>query len=226
MIRASLTVILFAVLSPIAWAQSLYLTAGDEMLSTDTTTPYIALEDVSLIYIEEPEVKQYKEHDIVTIIIDEVSSQTSSQTLKTKKESDASATVNTLVDVLQLLELRLKDEAIGDLDLVDFGAEREFKGKGDYDRSDKFSARIAAEILEVKPNGTLVLQATKRITKDQEEQILVLAGVARSEDITAQNTILSSQLANLSLAIENEGAVKKAAEKGFLTKFFDTLFAF
>ncbi len=226
MIRASLTVILFAVLSTFAWAQSLYLTAGDEMLSTDTTTPYIALEDVSLIYIEEPEVKQYKEHDIVTIIIDEVSSQTSSQTLKTKKESDASATVNTLVDVLQLLELRLKDEAIGDLDLVDFGAEREFKGKGDYDRSDKFSARIAAEILEVKPNGTLVLQATKRITKDQEEQILVLAGVARSEDITAQNTILSSQLANLSLAIENEGAVKKAAEKGFLTKFFDTLFAF
>lgn len=226
MIRASLPVILFAALSPIAWAQSLYLTAGEEMLSTDTTTPYIALEDVSLIYIEEPEVKQYKEHDIVTIIIDEVSSQTSSQTLETKKESDASASINTLVDVLQLLELRLKDQAISDLDLVDFGAEREFKGEGDYDRSDKFSARIAAEVLEVKPNGTLVLQAIKRITKDEEEQILVLAGVARSEDITAQNTILSSQLANLSLAIQNDGDVKSAAEKGFLTKFFDTLFAF
>lgn len=223
MIRS--TFLAFALCTSLASAQSLYLTAGDENLGNDSS-PYIALEDVSLMYIEEPEAKQYRAHDIVTIIIDEVSSQTSSQTLETKKESETSATINTLVDVLQLLELRLKDEAISNLDLVDVSAEREFKGEGDYDRSDRFSARIAAEVLEVKPNGTIVLQATKRISKDNEEQVLVLAGVARSDDITAQNTILSSQLANLSLAVENEGAVKKAAEKGFLTKFFDALFAF
>ncbi len=223
MIRASL--IALALLSTPCLAQSLYLTAGEENLGNDSSS-YIALEDVSLMYIEEPEAKQYRAHDIVTIIIDEVSNQTSSQTLETEKESETSASINTLVDVLQLLELRLKDQAISDLDLVDVSAEREFKGEGDYDRSDRFSARIAAEVLEVKPNGTLVLQATKRITKDDEEQVLVLAGVARSEDITAQNTILSSQLANLSLAVENEGEVKNAAKKGFLTKFFDTLFAF
>jgi flagellar L-ring protein precursor FlgH len=223
MIRASL--IALALFSTPCLAQSLYLTAGEENLGNDSS-PSIALEDVSLMYIEEPEAKQYRAHDIVTIIIDEVSNQTSSQTLETEKESETSASINTLVDVLQLLELRLKDQAISDLDLVDVSAEREFKGEGDYDRSDRFSARIAAEVLEVKPNGTLVLQATKRITKDDEEQVLVLAGVARSEDITAQNTILSSQLANLSLAVENEGEVKNAAKKGFLTKFFDTLFAF
>lgn len=222
-VRAALVVHWFA--GSLAWGQSLYLTAGYEDITDPNTVPLL-LEDVSLTYIPEPEIREYRAHDIVTIIIDEVSSSESSQTLETEKESTTSASINTLVDVLQLLELRLREQAIEDLDLVDVTAEREFTGEGEYEREDRLSARIAATILEVKPNGTVVLEARKRIEKDDEIQTIVLSGVARTEDITLQNTILSSQLADLMVSARNEGEVRNAAKKGIITKFFDTLFAF
>lgn len=208
-----------------ASAQSLYLTQNQE------TTPQVQqasmlLEEVSLYYIKAPEVRTIRVNDIVTIIIDENSSQTSSQKLETEKESKANANVNATLNLMQLLELRLAENAVSDTDLIDFTSSREFTGEGDYERKDKFSARIAAIVLEVKPNGTLVLQAKKSITKDKEVSVLVLSGLARDEDVTAQNTILSSQLANLDLILQNEGDLKKAAEKGIITRVLDAIFAF
>lgn len=209
--------------------QSLYLTQGEEFVvgPNESSAPVILLEDVSLTFIPEPEVRTYQEHDLITIIIDEVSSQTSSQSLETTKESDSSVQLNAMIDLLKLFELQVTtNPRLENRTLFDADATREFTGEGDYERSDRFSAQITATVLEVKPNGTLVLQAQKRIAKDEEVQTLVIAGIARSDDITRQNTILSSQLANLTLAVENEGELKKSSEKGVITEFFDMLFAF
>ncbi|MFK7758916.1 MAG: flagellar basal body L-ring protein FlgH [Phycisphaerales bacterium] len=216
------------VLAGNAGAQSLYITENSPQVEGPNvqTGPSVLLEDVSLIYIPEPEIRTYQKHDIITIIIDETSSQTSSQTLETTKESEGTVRVNAMVDLLQLLELRVGPGRLNNETIFDASAEREFTGEGDYARQDRFNAQITATVVEVKPNGSLVLQANKRIAKDEEIQMLVIAGMARSEDITRQNTILSSQLANLTLSVQNEGDVKKAAEKGIITEFFDLLFAF
>jgi flagellar L-ring protein precursor FlgH len=177
-------------------------------------------------YIKEPDVRVIKKHDIITIIIDENSSTTSSQKLETEKASNSSANINALVNWLQLLELRIEQGGITDTDLIDLSTSRDFAGEGDYERKDRFTARISAKVLEVKPNGTLVLEATKRIARDTETSVLVLSGLAREEDITQQNTILSSQLADLNLILENEGDLKEAAEKGLITRVLDSVFAF
>lgn len=225
-IRKTLSMLALAV-SHSASAQSLYLTSDDASTTPNASSaPMIFIEDVSLTYIPEPEVRTYQEHDIITIIIDEVSSQTSSQSLDTKNNSKSSVQINAMLDLLKLFELRLQTGAITNEALFDVDAKRKYIGEGEYEREDKFSARISATVLEVKPNGSLVLQATKRIEKDDEIQTLVIAGLGRTEDITQQNTILSSQLANLALTVENEGDVRKAAKKGFLTEFFDTFFAY
>ncbi|MBO6514527.1 MAG: flagellar basal body L-ring protein FlgH [Phycisphaerales bacterium] len=215
-------------LSAGASAQSLYLTTE---LAEDgpeaTTAPVMYLEEVSLTYIPEPEVRTYQKHDIITIVIDEVSSQTSSQKLETEKESQSTVEIDAMIDLLKLLELQLNtNPRLANRTIFDASASREFTGEGDYEREDRFSARITATVIDVKPNGTLVLEAQKRIQKDDEIQTLVIAGVARTEDITNQNTVLSSQLAGLSLAVQNEGDLKDAAKKGIITEFFDTLFAF
>lgn len=217
---------LFAASSSTLCAQSLYLAQDETNASSDATEPVILLEEVSMYFIAGPESRSIKKHDIITIIIDENSSQTSSQKLETEKESKSDASINAMVDLLQLLELRVRQGDIADTNLIDLTTTREFTGEGDYERKDKFSARIAAKVLEVKPNGTLVLEATKRIAKDSEISTLVLSGLARDEDITAQNTILSSQLADLNIALVNEGDLKKAAEKGLITRMLDTIFAF
>lgn len=181
---------------------------------------------VSLLWVAEPEKHVYQKHDIITIVIDETSSQSSSQSLETQQKSDNSATINSMLHYMALLELRLQQGDTSGLDLIDFTGDRKFTGDGDYQRKDKFTARITATVLEVKPNGNLVLQATKRITKDDEDQTLVLSGVVREDDITRQNTVLSSQMADLNIVMENAGEVRDAAKKGLITEIFDAIFSF
>ncbi len=206
-------------------AQSLFLAQTEIVTEAASATPTLYVEQVSLAYVEPPEPREIKQYDIITIIIDEVSSTTSSQTLETEKVNKTKQTLNSLIDAMALLELQLASSSITNLGLVDLNAKNTYTGEGDYERKDKFTARITAQVLEIKPNGTLVLEAVKRIAKDEEIQTLVLSGVAREEDITLQNTILSSQLANLNLVLENEGELKDTAEKGLITKVLDAVFA-
>ena len=203
-------------------AQSLFL--ADE--GRNDTQPVILLNDVSMHFIAEPETRVIQKHDIITIIIDENSSTTSSQKLETEKESSSSANIDAMISWLKLLELRVEQGDINNVDLIDLATSREFSGEGDYERKDRFTARISAIVREVKPNGTMLVEARKTIARDSEISELVLSGLVREEDITQQNTVLSSQMADLRIILENQGDLKEAAEKGLITRVLDAVFAF
>ena len=223
MIRKILPTIALSLFAANASAQSLFVASASE---NDQQQPAILLSDVSMHFIAEPEARVIQKHDIITIIIDENSSTTSSQKLETEKESSRSANIDAMVSWLKLLELRIEQGDVSNVDLIDLATSREFAGEGDYERKDKFTARISAIVREVKPNGTMLVEARKTIARDNEISELVLSGLVREEDITQQNTILSSQMADLRIILENQGDLKKAAEKGLITRVLDTVFAF
>lgn len=225
--QRTLIVAALACFAGVSTAQSVLLQALEPtvpMTEADMSSSEFA--NASMLYVRPPEPRTYMAHDLITIIIDETSKQAASQTLDTAKDVQSSVGINALIDPWQLLELRLRQGDLSNQTLLDLTTKNQFKGEGDYERSDKFSARITAEVLEVKPNGTLVLQATKVIEKDNETQTLVLSGVARQEDVTNRNTIMSSQMANLSLTVKNEGDVRDAADKGLLTRVLEAVFNF
>jgi len=225
--KCACVVIVSGLVAGAANAQSLFVQSmSNERPASQQNLNQTQGAQASMLFLDPPAPRTFLQHDLVTIIVDENSKQTSSQSLDTKKDSTAGLTVGALVDPWELLEMRLRQGGLSDQTLLDASLSNKFKGEGDYERSDNFNAKITAEIIEVKPNGTLVLQATKVITKDDEIQTLVLAGVARQEDITDRNTILSTQMANLSITVENEGEVRNAAKKGLLTRVMDAVFNF
>jgi flagellar L-ring protein precursor FlgH len=89
------------------------------------------------------------------------------------------------------------------------------------ERDDTFTGRITAEVVDVKPNGTLILQATETIKTDEEEQRVTLIGTCRVEDISSDNGVLSNQLFNLSLSKQHKGAAKDALTRGLFTRLLD-----
>jgi flagellar L-ring protein precursor FlgH len=103
---------------------------------------------------------------------------------------------------------------------------REFKGEGSVDRTDKLTLRVTAEVLDVKPNGTLVLQARQRIKTDEEEQVFVLSGVCRAADVSADNTVLSSQMFDKDVTKSHKGTVRQATRRGWLSKLLDAVSPF
>lgn len=212
-----------------ATAQNLFLQQpapmppGTESQRPDPAQP---LYNYSLTAVVPPLPRSFRVHDLVTIIIDESSRQSADQETKTDKTYSTSGTINGVIDPWQLLQLRLQSSSLKDLELLKAAYNQKYDGKGNYTRNDALSMKIQAEIIDVKPNGTIVVEAKKSIDKNGESQLTVLSGVCRIADVTTNNSILSSQIADMTLIIKNEGEVNKAGKKGLIPRVLDAIFAF
>lgn len=184
------------------------------------------LRGVSLMLVVPPEPREYAIHDIITIIVDETTRAEANQELETKKDYDIAGALGKFPSLSAFADGRLETSSSSPITEWELAAAERLKGEGDYEREDTFTTRITAEIIDVKPNGVLVLEARKRVEKDEEIQTIVLAGRCRSEDVTDRNTILSSQLADMHLAMNNEGEVKKAGTKGYIPRVLEAIFNF
>lgn len=210
-----------------ASAQSLFVRRDPHAPAAEQSTPASpTLRAASLIYVEPPKPPTYKLHDLVTNIIDESSNQTSKQTLDTKKDYELKNTIQAFVDLQRALEGDLAQGVTTPNTLVGLNSHNKLKGEGTYSRTDSFKAKVTAEIIDIKPNGVLVLEARKTRKTDDESQTMVLCGSCRQADVTSSNTVLSSQLADLNIRTDNEGDVKDAASKGFIPRIIEAIFNF
>lgn len=199
-------------------------------VSNDPNEPRVpANEDLrasSMLYIDPPRPRQFGLHEQIMILIDENSQQSSNESLETKKDFKLDSKIKSMPSLKDLIEGELRT---GDSDpILTAGAEdkRNFKGEGSYTRNDRLTARIAATVIDVKPNGLLVLEARKTISSNGETKTLVLSGIARREDVTTSNTVLSSQLADLSLTQNTEGELRDASSKGWISRVLEAIFDF
>jgi flagellar L-ring protein FlgH len=176
------------------------------------------LEAVSFFAVPEPEPRRVRKHDLVTIIIREQSEFVSNGSTELRKQAALQARIDELLRV-NLAAIARDGATPG----IDASGSRDFRGEGTVDRSDSFTARVQAEVIDVKPNGTLVLQGRKRIRTDEEEQQFMVTGICRAEDITADNTVLSTQLHDFDVQKTHSGNVRNATRRGVLPRLLDAL---
>ncbi|MHC4128918.1 MAG: flagellar basal body L-ring protein FlgH [Planctomycetota bacterium] len=193
-------------------------------LPAATAAPH-ALRAASMFAIAPAPARVFHEHDLIEIIVRETSSAKSTQELETEKESKWKGAVSQWPDFQHLFS-GLKAGGTDELPKVDLNFTKEFTGDGEYERRDDFTARLTAEVIEVLPNGNLILESRTRIKTDDEETMIKVTGICRPDDVTPVNSILSTQLHDLRVEKVNKGEIKKSAEKGILTKALDFLFAF
>ena len=189
-------------------------------------TAGVALYDVSLFAITPPEPRVFQENDLITVIVSERSVQERTQSLETEKDYEIDGQLSNFIDLSELLKGRFQDDDDDNFPQVGLNLNNEFTGDGEYEREDRFTDRITARVSEVKPNGTLVLEARRELITDEEESIALLAGVCRQEDVTANNTVQSNQLYDLVLKVENEGEIRKTTKPGLIKQAMDLIFNF
>jgi flagellar L-ring protein FlgH len=188
-------------------------------LATRPDPSQAPLSAVSFFAVPEPEPRTVQKHDLVTIIVREQSEFSSEGSAEHRRQANLDARIEEMIR-LNLAQVTVEPGDIDPLAIRANGA-RQFRGEGSIDRSDSLIARIQAEVVDVKPNGTLVLQARKRIRTDDEIQTLILTGICRAEDITADNTLLSTQLFDLDLEKHHKGGVRNSTRRGALGRLLD-----
>lgn len=110
--------------------------------------------------------------------------------------------------------------------LVDASGSRNFKGQGSTNRKTALSTTIAARVVDVLPNGNLVVSGARDVNINGENQLVVISGVLRPWDISPSNEIASSAISNLEVRVEGRGIVSSSLKPGWLFRLLTGLLPF
>jgi len=150
----------------------------------------------------------YKAHHagdlIVIYLVDNFSAATSGENNQQRKFA-ANSSVSGLVGNLAANN-RLQN-------LLNATSGHSLDGKGQSTMSSNVSMNLAAQVIEVLPNGVLVVQAAHDITMGNDRQTVILRGLVRTGDLAPDNSISSNSIANLEVEIKGKGAVAEASRQ-------------
>jgi flagellar L-ring protein precursor FlgH len=145
------------------------------------------------------DVRAMRPHDLISVIVDENLAASTDGTVKNSRASNASSQVSSLFGVLHA------GNALQNLVNQSSGAGLNAQGTSATNSS--LSTVLGGHVIEVLPNGMLVIEAARQVEFSQQTQTIVLHGVVRPEDISQQNQILSTAISSLELQVRGKGII-------------------
>jgi flagellar L-ring protein FlgH len=155
--------------------------------------------------------------DLLTILVVEQQTVKNKELTELKKSTDLSA---------KLTDFDVLPNAFTTLPSVAGESDRNFKGDAKYDKEGSFSTTLTAAVIDVQPNGNLVVEGRRTVIIDGERKTMRITGVVRRFDVTSNNTVRSTQVANASVAYEGEGTLTKTTNRGWLGELLDFIWPF
>jgi flagellar L-ring protein precursor FlgH len=133
-------------------------------------------------------------NDIVTIIIDESSSGQNKASTNSSRDSSTTSGISAMLG-LDTSVLNGNANLGGKLSI---GGESSsaLKGTGDTSRGGKLQAQLTARVVRVLENGNLLIEGRRQLTLNAEDEFIVITGIIRPEDISASNSVSSSNIAD------------------------------
>ena len=110
--------------------------------------------------------------------------------------------------------------------LIQAQTRNDFRGEGRTLRQAQLNARVSAVVAEVLPSGLLRIEGEKIIAVNNEEQVLVISGLVRQRDISSNNEVNASQIAQVRIDYYGKGTVGEAQYGGWLSRLLRILWPF
>ena len=104
---------------------------------------------------------------------------------------------------------------------MDYTSDLAHNGSGTISDSETVVAKIAVRIVDVLPNGNLVVEGKRETAFSGEHQTIVLHGMVRADDVASDDTVQSYNVADASIQIIGKGTVTDSQNKGWFTRIFD-----
>ena len=161
--------------------------------------------------------------DILTIIVQENTTTAKDNSTKTSKQAGVDASISSFLYSPTASGLLTKK---GQLPALRYQAKNDFNGGGAINNTERIVARIAVRIIDVLPNRNLVIEGTRETAFSGEQQTAILRGTVRPEDIAANNTIFSYNVADATIKFVSKGTISDNQRKGWFTKIWEKLTPF
>jgi len=146
--------------------------------------------------------------DIVTIVVADRASAVAKGSTNSSRKSDLNYSVGSFLG---------KPSSAGALaNLAKGSGEAQLQGQGQTSRETMLSTTLSARVVEVLPDGNLVLEGSKLVQVNSEQQWVTVRGLARPADIQPGNQVRSDRLAYLEIRVNGKGVVGDAVRRPFI----------
>lgn len=145
--------------------------------------------------------------DVIMVLISESASATNRVRNNSNKNSSLSGGVS-----------------VGSIDeSAELGLRSGYSGSGEVERTDRFIARMAAQVVEILPNGDFIVEGQQFLAINGERRDIAVRGRIRQADISNDNSVPSSRLANAEINYDGKGWVSRSAKPGLINRIFSFL---
>ncbi len=207
-----------------SWSATGYVNAqdGSLFLVPDQSARGLTLENSSYMFQKLPPEampRQLQLHDIITVVVDVRSRFLSEGDAQNRKTQSLTAV---LADWLKLENGHLKPAPQSDGDPTVSGTlNSQYRAQSDVELLDSLSFRMAAEIVDIQPNGNLVIEGHQTINNNEEQWRISLSGVVRREAIQADRTVSSDAIYDFRVDKEEMGQVRDGYARGWFARWYD-----
>ena len=151
--------------------------------------------------------------DILTIIISETA--TTSATRSGSNSKSGSVNMQAGIGVFDFLNSIFPASISGS---------DNWKADGAASSTNRANGRVSVTVVDVEPNGNMIVEGTQSIWQNKNEHKITLRGVVRRDDVTAANTVSSAQVADATIRFDGKGPLNAKQRQGILTQIFNILF--
>lgn len=153
--------------------------------------------------------------DLITVNLSENTNASKSAGTTTSRANE--------VDIQPILGLGGNALSIGN-ESVQLGvsSSNDFTGDAQSNQSNSLNGNISVTVVDVLPNQNLVIRGEKWLTLNNGDEYIRLTGIIRPSDISPENEIVSTKIANARIQYSGTGSFARAQEKGWLTRFFSS----
>jgi flagellar L-ring protein precursor FlgH len=163
--------------------------------------------------------KAVRLHDVVSIVVSESLAASTDGQVKNSRASNASSGITGLLGKLK---------ASNNLqNLLGATASSGLTAQGQSTTNSSVATTFGGEVVDVLPNGMLVVQATRQLTFSQQTQLIKLRGLVRPEDVSSQNEVQSAAMTDLELEVTGKGIVTDSTyRQNPVVRFIEKLLVF
>ena len=147
-------------------------------------------------------------NDVVTIRVSETTQAVSSADASNRRGTSMSAGIPSLLG----LENGVKELP----NLISSAGQTRFDGEGSTSRETRLQTTMTARVIDVLPNGYLVVEGKREVRVNNENQTVILSGIVRPSDINRSNVVPSSAVAQMTVSVQGKGIVSQPLKPGWL----------
>ncbi len=161
--------------------------------------------------------------DVLTILVQESNTSSKDNSTTTAKKASTDASISSFFYAPGASGLLTKG---GQMPAMKYSMANDFSGGGKIANSEQISARISVRVIDVLPNNSLVIEGARQTVIAGETQDAILRGVVRAEDVAANNTVYSYNVADATIKYVSKGVVSDVQRKGWFTRIWDKIIPF